>query len=234
MPDLIGLPSSVAAFRIGALEEAADLGISSSWTVQPVIHCGVRPRTVVRQRPAPGTALARDEVVHVRTASMDLDRFRGPCEPRDGDLGPLRGQDAEIARQFYRFAADPGLGAPFVSGEIWVGIEDGPTAVWLDATQRHALKAWGIGQGYAERMGPFSALDLLASSGGYYELHRGITPTCASSGTADGPEVLTGLRAVSLVSPADVVGACMEWWAITLFLTLDDRIAGVALRLGAP
>jgi hypothetical protein len=233
MPDLVGLPSADAGRRLGRLEASAKLGIGSDWGAPTVVRCGVRPRTVVRQEPAPGTPLARGAVVRIRTAALDLDEFRGPCEPVSGELGPVVGPDAALARQFYRFAADPSLGAPFVSGDVWTGIEDGPTATLVGDAERADLASWELRAAYAERSGPFSALDVVASSGGYYELRRGVAPTCASGGDTR-PSELAGLRAVSLTAPLDATSSCMEWWAVTLFLDDEDRIGGVALRLGSP
>ncbi|MDO9495712.1 MAG: hypothetical protein Q7J48_08435 [Nocardioides sp.] len=42
------------------------------------------------------------------------------------------------------------------------------------------------------------------------------------------------MRAISLIVPSDVFSSCMDWWAVTLFLDAQDRIGGVALRLGSP
>lgn len=227
MPDLIGLPSAEAGRRLGELE------LSSSWERPIDVRCGTRPRTVARQRPAPGTPMTPRVDVHVRTAALNLDVFRGPCSPRDGDLGPLRGPDAHLAREFYRFAADPSLGAPFASDETWVGIEAGRTSIALDEAERQHLEAWELGAGYAEAVGPFSALDTLAASGGYYEVRRGIAATCPT-GNADPPPHLADARAISLTAPADVTSSSMEWWGVTLFLDPQDQIRGVALRLGSP
>ena len=171
--------------------------------------------------------------VRVRTAALNLEVFRGPCSPPEGDLGPLRGPDARLAREFYRFAADPSLGAPFSDGGTWVGIEAGRTSISLDEAERQHLEAWEIGAGYAEQSGPFSALDTLAASGGYYELRRGIAATCPM-GNDDPPPHLADARAISLSAPADATSACTEWWGVTLFLDPQDRIQGVALRLGSP
>ena len=172
-------------------------------------------------------------MVEVQTAAVDLAAFRGPCEPARGDLGPVLGPDAVLARQFYRFAADPSLGAPFAPEEVWVGIEHGPTAVSLTGAELTDPTAWRIGTGYAERTGPFSALEVLASSAGYFELHPGVVPTC-SHVNAEAPPELVGLRAVTLTPAPDTVQACMQWWGVTLFLDSQDRIRGVALRLGSP
>ncbi len=232
MPDLVGLPSAIAGRRFGEIEGAARLGLSSSWTRPITVRCGVRPRTVAWQSPAPGTPLTPNAVVHIRTAALNLKRFRGPCDPTH-NLGPALGKDAELARQFYRFAADPSLDAPFAPEGVWVGIEHGPTAVTLPSAQLADLGAWRLEGGYAEQTGPFSALDTVARSGGYYRLHRGILPTCGF-GNGQAPPALGGLRALTLSAPKDVTMACMEWWGVTLFLDHDDQIRGVALRLGSP
>jgi hypothetical protein len=233
MPDLVGLPSALAGRRLGSIEASADLGLTSDWGRPVIVRCGVRPETVAHQQPAPGTPLGRRTVVRIRTAALDLEEFRGPCDPADGDRGPVAGPDAALARQFYRFAADPSLGAPFASGEVWTGIDRGPTGVLLDESERPNVAAWMLAGAYAERTGPFSALDIVAASGGYYELHRGVVPTCGS-GRDEAPPVLAGLRAISLTAPSDTTMACLQWWGVTLFLDDDDRIRGVALRLGAP
>ena len=86
-----------------------------------------------------------------------------------------------------------------------MGVEAGPPEVWLDADERARPAAWAFDVGYAERVGPHSALDQLAASGGWYELRPGVLPTRGENG-----------------------------WDVTVFLDDDDRIAGVALRHGSP
>ena len=225
MPELAGLASAEAGRRIG------ELGLGSDWRTVTV-RCDARPGTVVRQSPAAGTPIEDETVVRLHTAMLDLEEFRGPCEPADADLGPVAGPDAVLARQFYRFAADPSLGAPFVAGDVWTGIEDGLVATTVRPEQRIDLAAWRLDGEYAERGGPFSALDVLASSGGYFELHCGIAGTCPG-GNDDPPVGLAGLRAISLTVPEDAIDSCMDWWGVTLFLE-GDEIRGVALRLGSP
>ncbi|HEX6150207.1 PASTA domain-containing protein [Nocardioides sp.] len=231
MPDLIGLTSSVAGRRIGQLDGSTRLGLSPSWSGAPV-RCDVRPGTVVHQRPPAGTRLRRRQVIRVQTAYLDIGVFRGPCSPTAGDLGPLRGTDATLARRFYRFAADPTLGAPFAPEPVWHGIGSGSVATWVSVAQRADLSAWRLDTLYAERSGPFSALDVLAASGGYYQLHRGTSAGC--SGDADDPPAMAGFRSITLSSPRDTTDACLDWWSVTLYLDEDDLIRGVALRLGAP
>jgi hypothetical protein len=233
MPDLIGLPSGEAGRRLGQIEAATHLELSSSWRRPVDARCETRPGTVVWQRPASGTPLERGTVVDIRTAALNLKEFRGPCEPTDGDLGPVTGPDAALARQFYRFAADTELGAPFATGELWVGIESGQSSTTLTTAELADPVSWHLRDAYAERLGPFSALDILAGSGGYYQLHDGVAATCPM-GNDKAPAELAGLRAISLTTPADIRRACLDWWAVTLFLDGEDHIRGVALRLGSP
>lgn len=225
MPDLVGLSSAEAGRRLG------ELGLGSeSRTV--TVRCEARPGTVVRQSPAPGAALTDGTQVRLGIGTLDLEEFRGPCDPADADLGPVTGPDAALARGFYRFAADPSLGAPFVDADVWTGIEDGLVATTVSPAQRADLDAWLLDGEYAEQGGPFSALDVLASSGGYFELHRGIVGTCPA-GDDDPPPDLAGMRAISLTVPEGSIDSCMKWWAVTLFLE-GDQIRGVALRIGSP
>jgi hypothetical protein len=223
MPDLVGLGSAEAGRRIG------ELGLGSEWG-SAVVRCQAQPGTVVRQVPAAGAVITDDTVVRLRTARLDLDEFRGPCDV--AELGPVTGSDAALARQFYRFAADPALGAHFVDGDVWTGIEAGLLVTTVSPARRADPSAWHLEGEYAERGGPFSALDVLAGSGGYFEVHRGIVGTCPA-GDNDPPSELAGLRAISLTVPEASIDSCMNWWGVTLFLD-GDAIRGVALRLGSP
>jgi len=146
---------------------------------------------------------------------------------------PLRRavRDEVDAGPLYRYAADQALDTPFAS-PVWSGIEDGLLADLIDQRELRDLSAWQLDGGYAERSAPLSPLDVLASSGGYYEIHSGIVPTCPAGNDRPPPE-LASLRVISLTAPRDAVSACSEWWSVTLFLG-GARIRGVALRLGAP
>ena len=232
MPDLVGLPDAVAGGRIGELEGQAELGLWSHWRDKLVTDCASRPRTVIAQEPSVGTPLRRRTEIQVWSARLDLERFRGPCRPEGGELGPVVGADADLAREFYTFAADPSRGNPFVAGEVWNGVEAGPIAETLEAVERPNLAAWQLEGAYGDWVGPFSALDVVAGSGGYYELHRGIVPSCPG-GYDKAPPELVGLRAVTITVPSDTVTACLEWWGVTLYLS-DGLVRGVSLRLGSP
>jgi len=232
MPNLIGMREAEVSRRLGALESETHLGLGSEWRTTPITGCQVRPGTVIVQKPAPGDPIDRTTAIRIRTAVLALHRFRGPCEPADGDLGPLRGPDAVLARTFYRFAADQSRPAPFANGSVWNGIEAGPHALMVHEDELLDSSAWLLQGGYAEAVGPFSSLDILAASGGYYELHRGIVPACPR-GNDEAPPAMEDLRAISLTAPSDSVTSCSQWWGVTLFLK-RDLIRGVALRLGSP
>lgn len=235
MPDLVGLFERQVDRRIGEIYVEGEREISQDRRGEVVLDCSVVPDMVIRQAPAPGTPLVRKRIqVKLWAAYLDLERFRGPCDPEDGELGPVRGADARLAREFYRFAADPTLGAPFVDGDVWFGIEGGPVHTWVSAADRTDPEAWEVDSSYAERIGPFSALDVLAMTGGRYEVHRGVVPTCNFPSEPEVPTELSGLRAISLTSAEDSIGSCSQWFGVTLFVDGPDRIAGVALRLGSP
>lgn len=226
VPDLTGLTARAVVRRY----DEDELDVASIGRPVPV-RCEPRPGVVAAQRPRAGTVVESGTEAHLRLAALDLSSFRGPCPGHE--LGPVQGADATLARGFYRFAADPTRGAPFVDGGVWTGIEDGPAGIVVDPERRADLRAWRIDTAYAERRGPFSALDVVAASGGWYELHRGVAGTCGTS-PPGAPAALAGLRAVTLTAPADTVSSCLQQWAVTLFLDHADRIAGVGLRLGSP
>lgn len=230
MPDLIGLPANGAMGELGRIQ--TDLQLRLDWAAPVRVGCETRPGTVVRQQPAAGTALHRHTEVVIRTGEMDVAVFRGPCEPEDGEVGPVRGAEAALARDFYRFAADPTQGGVFGTGSTWLGIESGLWETTVAEEDRYDLGAWSMDTNYAEASGPMAPLDLLARTGGYFEVHHGVEEAC--TGDAAPPEDLETMRALSITPPSDVVGSCMEAWAITLFVDSGNVIRGVALRMGSP
>lgn len=102
----------------------------------------------------------------------------------------------------------------------------------MSVAGRAQLTAWELDTLYAERGGPFSALDVIAGSGGYFELHRGTVTGCADEVSV--PPAMKAFRSISLTSPRETTDACLDWWSVTLYVDRDDLIRGVALRLGSP
>lgn len=88
--------------------------------------------------------------------------------------------------------------------------------------------------GFRERVGPFSALDLVADAGAVTTSDgRHGSCTAADEPLAPPPELST-LQVVSIQPDRRDVAACMQWWAVDIFVTDSGRITGVDLDLGAP
>jgi hypothetical protein len=82
---------------------------------------------------------------------------------------------------------------------------------------------------FAGRVGPFSALDLLARDAAT-TMSIGPHPQCASP-TRPTPAALAAMRRIS-IQPMGI-DTCLKWWAVDLFVS-SGRIAVVSLDLWAP
>jgi len=87
--------------------------------------------------------------------------------------------------------------------------------------------------GFRERVGPFSALDVVADGAVTMSTGRHGTCTAADERLPPPPELST-LQVVSIQPDRRVAATCMQWWAVDIFITDSGRIAGVDLDLGAP
>jgi hypothetical protein len=88
--------------------------------------------------------------------------------------------------------------------------------------------------GFRERVGPFSALDVSADAGAVtISTGRHGTCTAADEPVAPPPELST-LQVVSIQPDRRVAVTCIQWWAVDIFITDSGRIAGVDLDLDAP
>jgi hypothetical protein len=83
---------------------------------------------------------------------------------------------------------------------------------------------------YAGHTPPFSALQLLADTGAFATVD-GPTEGCAEP-TPTPPPTGEGQRLVT-ITPGDI-DSCIQWFAVTLVLDEQDRIAGVHLYLREP
>lgn len=89
-------------------------------------------------------------------------------------------------------------------------------------------------EGFRERVGPFSALDVVAAAG-VVTTSIGRHGGCwAADEPLPPPPELSTLRVVSVQPDRRDVAACMQWWAVDIFVTDSGRIAGVDLDLGSP
>ncbi len=98
-------------------------------------------------------------------------------------------------------------------------------------------RAWLIDSGpdgFRERVGPFSALDVVAGAGAVTtSTGRHGSCTAAEEPLPPPPELST-LQVVSIQPDRRDVATCMQWWAVDIFVTDSGLIAGVDLDLGAP
>lgn len=98
-------------------------------------------------------------------------------------------------------------------------------------------RAWLIDpgpNGFRERVGPFSVLDLLADADAL-TTSAGRHGSCmAADEPLPPPAELATIQVVSIQPDRRDVAACMQWWAVDIFVTDSGRIEGVDLDLGAP
>lgn len=88
--------------------------------------------------------------------------------------------------------------------------------------------------GFRERVGPFSVLDLLADANAVTTSPGRHGSCTAADEPLPPPAELATLQVVSMQPDQRDVAACMQWWAVDIFVTDSGRIAGVDLDLGAP
>lgn len=150
-------------------------------------------------------------------------------------LAPI--DEDQLAQSMVRFASGQQTIAeiPFTD-EVSLGLADRLLAR-RSAEELVDVRAWLVDagpEGFRERSGPFSALELLASAG---ETVVSIGPH-GSCNTPDppipAPAGLAGLRIVSIQPVPGAVAACMQWWSVDLYVTPAGEISAVTLDMGAP
>lgn len=90
--------------------------------------------------------------------------------------------------------------------------------------------SWQLPGPYAGSPGPFSALELLAGSGGQYRVDLGHGPTCDES---PAPPAGVETSRVLSVQPRST-DSCLEWWRIDLFVNEVGQVTGVIVKLPDP
>lgn len=143
----------------------------------------------------------------------------------------VTGEDSRVMRSLRRFARDPRPGQvkniPFVHDGVRLGLAD-QLLVQRSPRELTDPEAWVIGEDpFRARVGPFSALELLAGPGPV-SVVVGPHPHCASPPVPP-PEEVADLRRVSL-QPANFE-SCLLWWTVDVFLTPEAEIAAVTLDL---
>lgn len=97
--------------------------------------------------------------------------------------------------------------------------------------------AWRIhagAEGFRERVGPFSALDVVADAGAVTAIAGRHGGCAAPDEPLPPPRELVDLHVVSIQPDRGEVTTCMQWWAVDIFVTEGGLIVGVDLDLGAP
>lgn len=88
--------------------------------------------------------------------------------------------------------------------------------------------------GFRERTGPFSALELVAASE-EVAVTEGPPRTCtAPNAQAPVPPEMAAHRLISIGPVSGSIATCMHWWAVTIYLDEGGAVAGIGLDVGAP
>lgn len=165
------------------------------------------------------------------------DRLRAVAPNTTEVAGPVAsaGDDpGKIADALTSFARAPTAGA-FATLRFapTVRLALGPTTLrTVEGRQLVDPVAWRLDadDGYEGFAGPFSVLDTLAGAAAY-DVTTGTHPRCAGVPAATPPEV-DGFRQVA-IRPRDIE-ACIQWFAVDLFLDAEGSIAMVRLDRFGP
>jgi hypothetical protein len=141
--------------------------------------------------------------------------------------------DARLVRALAEFARAPDagtLGAVPFADRIRLGLSD---RLMIDRASFDLVRAeaWVLSANeFRGRVGPFSALDLLARDVPT-NISVGPHPHCASPPVPPPTDLLRSRR-VS-VQPTDI-DSCLLWWTVDLFVSPAGRIEAVTLDLWDP
>lgn len=97
-------------------------------------------------------------------------------------------------------------------------------------------EAWVVDpgpNGFRDRSGPFSALDVIASTD-TIAIAVGRLGSCVSGDPQPMPDGLTSLHVISLQPSREGSATCMDWWSVDIFVTDAGRVEGIDLDRGAP
>ncbi|WP_109506675.1 PASTA domain-containing protein [Nocardioides speluncae] len=173
-----------------------------------------------------------DTVVLRQSEPADVGRPNGQsAEPESVEV---REEAEQVGEAFVSFARDNGASDDLFAAEVDLWLGNRPIAT-IDAASATTESAWNIcppeGDGYAEAVCPFSALEAVRESKWplIYLTQHPLLGACAA-GSSDtelpgGPFVVLG------VAEPD---ACMNNWNVELYYGADRRITAVNLLLGAP
>lgn len=149
---------------------------------------------------------------------------------------PTTPEDEALAARFLDLAASPGPEGveafPFAD-RVALGL--GPE-LYSDRSPQEleVLAGWTLDvdlfRGHA---GPFSILELAATSTAGTVTLVGDHPRCASQAQAPPVEV-ADLRRVAIEPDPAAIASCIQWWRIELYVTPNGQVAAVTLDLWEP
>lgn len=163
-----------------------------------------------------------------------------------GATDDVRGTDLALVRRFTQFAVRPideyADAVPFDASSVRIGL--GSDLASVPSNTLAFEGAWSVdSDGFAGSSGPINLLvPLRQHLLGVLDLTQGHGDLVATVGDHDrcvGPPAtvpadLAGLRHVAIQPAPTSFDSCLEWFAIDLFLSPDDRVVAVSLDLWEP
>jgi hypothetical protein len=155
-----------------------------------------------------------------------------PADPIDLVESPTS-DDLSLVDSLVAFAGDPSESTwsalPFAP-EVALGLAD-EILIRVDADALFDPQTWVLEkEPFRARTGPYSALDLLASTGAV-DVSVGPHDHCASP-PVPAPDGFEDLRRVA-IQPVEAT-SCIEWFTVDLFVDGDGVIQGITLDLYEP
>ncbi|WP_300080039.1 hypothetical protein [Propioniciclava sp.] len=237
-----GLPE--AALRAGRRARRARTGLAAAASLVLVALLAL---PLVVQPPLSGVPAAPVTTAGVTTPAPPATAPTDLPAPTLASLPPLTEDAARAhAAAFIAFARDPenspvaGLG---LADRVLLGV-GGELTEQVPQNRLATQAGWDTGDAstaHAERSGPFNAITTLRDHAARAEAAAFDTrmvvdyPSCNNpqEHVAAPPSLADHVR-VTIQPAADSVDSCIDWFAVDLYLSPDDRVAGVVLVLGSP
>lgn len=154
------------------------------------------------------------------------------------------GDEMAMLEELIAFARAPDTGSldlvPLSADGVWLGLAD-QLVVRRTAAELADLGAWNLAaEGFRARVGPFSALDILADWNPHdaFEVREasvqvGEYPFCASAALSP-PAEMADRRRLSIQPVFIGPGACLLYWTVDLFIGQDGSIDAITVDFGEP
>ncbi len=154
------------------------------------------------------------------------------------------GVEMAMIEALIAFAREPDAGPPAAiplsTDSVWLGLAD-ELVLHRTAAELADPDTWNLeAGGFRARVGPFSALDLLADWNPHdaFEVREasvqvGEYPFCASAALPP-PAEMADRRRLSIQPVFIGPGACLLYWTVDLFIGQDGSIDAITVDLGEP